>query len=68
MHVVPKKRDDDSKKVQRSIGLPQEVWDLIDELARSEPPLYGDSGGEVTRNLILDQLKIIARDRLLKPR
>lgn len=65
---MPRKRNDGDKKLQRSIGLSKEVWDLIDELAMSEGRLYGDSGAEVARNLIMDQLKVIARERLLKPK
>jgi hypothetical protein len=36
---------------------------LIDDLQKTG--VYGDSRGEIARNLILDHLKLIAKDRLL---
>jgi hypothetical protein len=59
---MPKTRQD-AKKKQESVGLSLKVWAIIDELQKSG--LYGDSRGEIARNLILDQLKLIAKDRLL---
>lgn len=50
-------------KIQQSVGLSPKVWALIDELQKTG--LYGDSRGEIARNLILDALKVIAKDRLL---
>lgn len=54
------------KKESQSIALPPEAWVLIDELIASG--LHGTSRGEVARNLILDRLKELAKDRLLPPR
>jgi Arc/MetJ-type ribon-helix-helix transcriptional regulator len=61
---MPKTRGGKTKP-QQSIALPEEAWKMIDELV--EKGLHGSSRGEVARSLILDQLKMLARDRLLPP-
>lgn len=49
-----------SKTVQFSITLPVEAVELMRKLARVG--LYGTSRGEVARELILSQLRELARD------
>ncbi|MBL8564972.1 MAG: hypothetical protein JNM89_04575 [Hyphomicrobiaceae bacterium] len=62
--AVPRTKSGETKP-QQSIALPEQAWLLIDELIGKG--IYGSSRGEVARNLILDQLKLLARDRLLPP-